>query len=164
LFIPRPLPKVLVVYLIALCSEFVLRGYIQTTLEKHLSLKRAIFVTGLLWSLLPLGFGITHSLLGAKNYPKIPGLPFLITLATVIIYSVPLGWLYARTRSVLAVALMNGTIAVFHVGMGYEIHINRPEFYWTELALWIFIGWFLFQKYPIRATSPTVAASGPSSS
>lgn len=164
LFVPHPLPRVLVVYLIALCSEFVLRAYIQTTLEKYVSLKRAIFVTGLFWSLLPLSFGITHSLLGAKNYPKIPGLALLITLTTLIIYSVPLGWLYARTRSVLAVALTNGTIAVFHVGMGYQIHINRPEFYWTELALWIFVGWFLFKKYPIREISPTVAASTSSAS
>jgi len=69
-----------------------------------------------------------------------------------VVYSVPLGWLYARTRSVVAAALMHGTIGVFHVGLGNQIHLNYPEFYWAELALWIFIGWYLFKKYPLEST------------
>ena len=151
-FIPHPLPSVLVVYLIAFFEEFALREYLQSRLEKHLSLKRSIFVTGILWSLLPLGFGMTHSLVEAKAYFRIPGLSYLALLVGLLVYSVPLGWLYARTRSVIAVALMHGTIALFHVGMGYEIHINQPEFYWMEMALWIFIGWYLFKKYPLEST------------
>jgi membrane protease YdiL (CAAX protease family) len=155
LFIPHPLPWVLIVYAIAFFEEFAVRGYLQTTLRRHLDLKRSIFLTALLWGLLPLGFGMTNSLVEAKVYTQILGLPYLVSLATLIVYSVPLGWLYARTRSVLPVALMHGTIALFHVGMGYEIHINRPEFYWMELALWIFIGWYLFKKHPLEsAESP----------
>ena len=143
LFIPHPLPWVLAIFVIAFFEEFAVRGYLQTTLEQYLSLNRSIFVTGLLWRLLPMGFGMTHSLVEAKDYALVPGLPYLTSLATLLIYSVPLGWLYARTRSVVAVALMHGTIAVFHVGLGDKIHLNRPEFYWLELALWIFIGWYL---------------------
>ena len=152
LFIPHPLPSVLIVYAIAFFEEFALRGYLQSTLERHFSLKRAIFVTGILWSLLPLGLGMTHSLLEAKAYFRIPGLSYLILLAGLIVYSVPLGWLYARTRSVLAVTLMHGTIALFHVGMGYQILLDHPEFYWMEMALWIFVGWYLFKKYPLEST------------
>ena len=155
LFLPHPLPWVLIVYVIAFFEEFAVRGYLQTTLEKHFSLKRSIFLTGLLWSLF-LGFGMEHSLwLGA--FARFPGVSLLIGFATLIIYSVPLGWLYARTRSITATALMHGTIAIFHVGVGENIHLNHPEFYWMELALWILVGCLLFRKYPlVSADNPLV--------
>jgi membrane protease YdiL (CAAX protease family) len=147
LFLPHPLPSVLLVYVIAFFEEFAVRGYLQTTLERHLSLKRSIFLTGLLWSLF-LGFDIENSLpYGAVA--QFPGVSILVRFATLIIYSVPLGWLYARTRSIVSTALMHGTIVIFHVGVGQNIHLNHPEFYWMELALWIFIGWLLFRRYPL---------------
>jgi membrane protease YdiL (CAAX protease family) len=142
ILIPRPFPSILVVYVIALLEEFVLRGYLQTTLEKHFSLKRSIFLTALLWSLLPLGFGIAHSI-GRGRLVGIPGISDLAWFATFILFSVPLGWLYTRTRSVLPVALMHGTIALFHLGGGYVLHINHPQLYWAELALWIVVGWYV---------------------
>jgi membrane protease YdiL (CAAX protease family) len=150
LFIPHPLPWVLAAYVMAFFEEFAVRGYLQTTLEKHFSLNRSILLTGLLW-FLSLGFGMAHSLPHVA-FAQFPGVSLLVGFATFIIYSVPLGWLYARTRSIVATALMHGTIVVFHVGLGNEIHLNHPEFYWTELALWVFTGWFLFRKYPLVST------------
>jgi membrane protease YdiL (CAAX protease family) len=150
LFIPHPLPWVLAAYVIAFFEEFAVRGCLQSTLEKHFSLNRSIFLTGLLW-FLSLGFGMAHSLPHVA-FAQFPGVSLLVGFATLIIYSVPLGWLYARTRSIVATALMHGAIVVFHVGLGNEIHLNHPEFYWTELALWVFTGWFLFRKYPLVST------------
>ena len=92
-------------------------------------------------------------------FAQFPGVSLLVRFATLIIYSVPLGWLYARTRSIVATTLMHGTIVIFHVGMGEDIHLNQPEFYWMELALWILVGWLLFRKYPLVSTDnpPKVA-------
>jgi membrane protease YdiL (CAAX protease family) len=157
LFIPHPLPSVLITFAIAFFEELAVRGYLQTTLEKHLSLKRSIFLTGLLWSFF-LGFGMVNSLPYDWAFAQFPGVSLVVRFATLIIYSVPLGWLYARTRSLIATTLMHGTIVIFHVGMGQNIHLNHPEFYWMEMALWIFAGWLLFKKYPLGGTdiSPVV--------
>ena len=78
-----------------------------------------------------------------------------------VIYSVPLGWLYARTRSIVPVALLHGTIALFHVGWGYQIHVNHPQLYWMELALWIVIGWYVFRRYPVRAAAAQTIEAEP---
>ena len=162
LFIPHPLPWVLIAYAIAFFEEFAVRGYLQITLEKHLSLKRSIFLTGLLWSFF-LGFGMVNSLPYDWAFAQFPGVSLLVRFATLIIYSVPLGWLYARTRSILATTLMHGTIVIFHVGMGQDIHLNHPEFYWMELALWILVGSLLFRKYPLVSTdNPPVVEPAPS--
>jgi membrane protease YdiL (CAAX protease family) len=162
LFIPHPLPWVLIAYAIAFFEEFAVRGYLQITLEKHLSLKRSIFLTGLLWSFF-LGFGMVNSLPYDWAFAQFPGVSLLVRFATLIIYSVPLGWLYARTRSIVGTTLMHGTILIFHVGMGQDIHLNHPEFYWMELALWIFVGSLLFRKYPLVSTNNTpVVEPGPS--
>lgn len=158
LFFPQPLPAVLIVYVIAFFEEIAIRGYLQAELEKLFSLRQSIFLTGILWSLL-LGFGMTLFLPYIRA-AELPGIPTLYGFAAFIIYSVPLGWLYARTRSILATTLMHGTIVVFHVGLGNDVHLNHPEFYGAELALWIFFGWFLFWKKPLvntesaRATEP----------
>jgi len=153
LFLPHPLPWVLMVYIIAFFEEFAVRGYLQTALEEHFSLRRSIFLTALLWSLV-LGFGVAHSLpLGALA--KIPGVTLLMELAAFVIFSVPLGWLYARTRSIVATALMHGTIVVFHVGLGYDVHLNHPAFYPMELALWVFTGWLLFKRSPPETANRT---------
>lgn len=158
LLIPRPLPAILIVYAIAFFEEFAIRGYLQSTLEKYLPLRRAIFVSGILWPLL-LGFGMTHSL-PHTVVDRFPGISLLAEWAMFLIYSVPLGWLYARTRSILAVTLMHGTIVAFHAGMGDDVHLNHPHFYWMELALWIFAGWLLFRKIPmIQANRPSVTDS-----
>jgi membrane protease YdiL (CAAX protease family) len=157
LFLPHPLPSVLLAYVIAFFEEFAVRGYLQTILEKHLSLRRSIFLTGLLWSLF-LGFGIAQALPYRSSFAQLPGVSLVVRFATLIIYSVQLGWLYARTRSLVATTLLHGTIVIFHVGVGQNIHLNHPEFYWMELALWILIGWILFRKYPLAGTaiSPVV--------
>lgn len=76
MLIPHPLPTVLVVYVIAFLEEFAVRGYLQTTLERHFSLKRSIFLTGLLWALLPLGFGMAHST-QRRALMQIPGIAIL---------------------------------------------------------------------------------------
>ena len=150
LFLPHPLPWVLIAYVIAFFEEFAVRGYLQRTLEKSFSLRRSIFLTGLLWSL-PLGFGMSHSLpLGA--FGEIPGVSLLLHFASFVTYSVAIGWVYARTRSIVAPTLMHGTIAVFHVGMGNDINLNHPGFYAMELALWVFVGWLLFKKNPFVST------------
>lgn len=145
-FIPHPLPWVLIVFVIAFFEEFAIRGYLQTALESHFSLNRSIFLTGILWALL-LGFGMSQSL-PHTALAHFPGVSLIARFATLVIYSVPLGWLYARTRSVIATTLMHGTIVIFHVGVGMGVHLDYPWFYWTELALWVFVGWLLFRKYP----------------
>lgn len=115
-------------------------------------------MSGILWPLL-LGFGMTHSL-PHTVVDRFPGISLLAEWAMFLICSVPLGWLYARTRSILAVTLMHGTIVAFHAGMGDDVHLNHPHFYWMELALWIFAGWLLFRKIPmIQANRPSVTDS-----
>lgn len=157
LFLPHPLPSVFLAYVITFFEEFAVRGYLQTTLEKHFSLKRSVFLAGLLWSFF-LGFGMVNSLPYDWAFAQFPGVSLLVRFAIFIIYSLPLGWLYARTRSIMATTLFHGTIVIFHIGMGQDIHLNNPEFYWMEMALWIFIGWLLFTKYPLSGTdtSPVV--------
>jgi membrane protease YdiL (CAAX protease family) len=146
--LPGPFPGILLVYAIALFEEFALRGYLQNTLEKHFSLKRSIFLTGILWALLPLGWGTAQSL-PHNVHTHLPGFGTLALIASQIIYCVPLGWLFARTRSIVPVALAHGTIALFHLGYGYEINLNHPWLYAAELLLWVFLGWYLFTKHPI---------------
>lgn len=146
IFIPHPLPWVLIVFVIAFFEEFAIRGYLQTALESHFSLNRSILLAGILWALL-LGFGMSQSL-PHTALAHFPGVSLVVRFATLVIYSVPLGWLYARTRSVIATTLMHGTIVIFHVGVGLGVHLDHPWFYWTELALWVLVGWLLFRKYP----------------
>jgi membrane protease YdiL (CAAX protease family) len=149
--LPALTPQILLVYVIALFEELALRGFLQGTLEKHLSLKRSIFLTGLLWTVLPLGYGMAQPLYGS-HVMRIPGVSFLVCVAVLIIYSVPLGWLFARTRSIVPVALMHGTIALFHLGYGYDIHINHPQLHFVELALWVLVSWYAMgeRRYVMR--------------
>jgi membrane protease YdiL (CAAX protease family) len=139
-------PWIVLVFLIAWFEEFVLRECLQRRLTERLGLKRAILVVALLWWVLPVyfGFGPIPSLrIG------VPGVSLLVNLLVVITYNIPLGWLYARTRSLWPVTLMHGAILLFRVGdSGYAVYFAHPAFYWVELALWIFAGWYLFKKFP----------------
>jgi len=80
----------------------------------------------------------------------VPGIQTLITWAILIVYSVPIGWAFARTRSVIPAALMHGTILFFHKGSNEAIYLNRPSAYWIELVLFGAIGWYLFKRYPVQ--------------
>ncbi len=154
MLIPGPVPWIFAVYVTAILAEFGLRGYLQTVLERRFSLRRAILLTGLLWGLLPLGFGVAQTFpFGVSTFVRSLPTTYLPWFVALVIYSVPLGWLYARTRSIVPAALMHGTIALFHVGWGYQIHINHPQLYWVELALWTVIGWYVFRRYPVRAAA-----------
>lgn len=154
MLVPRPIPWIFLVYVTAFFVEFAIRGYLQTILERRFSLAKAIFLTGLLWGLLPLGFGVAQTFpLGVSALARSLPTTYLSWFGALVIYSVPLGWLYARTRSIIPVALMHGTIALFHVGWGYEIHINHPQLYWVELGLWIVVGWYMFKRYPVQAAA-----------
>lgn len=156
--LPQPLPRILIVYLIALFEEFALRTYLQSTLEKHFSLAKSIFLTALLWAVSPLGYGTALSVPDAIFY-QIPGASILALIVVLIAYSVPMGWLYARTRSVVLVALMHGTIALFHLGEDASLHVRFPALYWFELGFWILIGWYLFRKYPSKGTAETAVTA-----
>jgi hypothetical protein len=90
-------------------------------------------------------------------FAQFPGVSLLVRFAMFIIFSVPLGWLYVRTRSIVATTVMHGTIAIFHVGLGQDVHLNHPGFYWMELTLWIFTGWVLFGKYPLVSIDKSAA-------
>jgi membrane protease YdiL (CAAX protease family) len=73
-FIPHPLPWILAAYVIAFFEEFAMRGYVQTTLEKHFSLARSNFLTGLLWSF-P---GVRHDIFPAAR--RLRGIPWRLSL------------------------------------------------------------------------------------
>ncbi|HUJ33513.1 MAG TPA: CPBP family glutamic-type intramembrane protease [Candidatus Acidoferrum sp.] len=93
MLVPQPLPSILIVYAIALLEEFALRGYLQPTLESIFGVKRSIFLTALLWSLLPLSFGLVDwSLMPVLS--KVPGASLLVQIAILIVYSVAFGWIY----------------------------------------------------------------------
>jgi membrane protease YdiL (CAAX protease family) len=155
LFVPGPLPWVAVAYLLAVLCEISLRGYLQTQLEERFGLKRAIFLVGLLWTLLPLQWRVSQTIPYGVFPDLIPGGRWLALFVMLIIYSVPLGWMYARTRSVIPVTIMHGTTVMFHAGAGEQLHFRHPALYAFELALWIFIGWYLFKKHPLEsAESP----------
>jgi membrane protease YdiL (CAAX protease family) len=150
LFVPGPLPWVAVAYVLALLCEISLRGYLQAQLEERFGLKRAILLIGLLWTLLPLQWRVAQTIPYGVFPDLIPGGRWLALFVMLIIYSIPLGWMYARTRSVIPVTIMHGTIVMFHAGAGEQLHFNHPELYAFEMALWIFIGWYLFKKYPLE--------------
>ncbi|MGH9733950.1 MAG: lysostaphin resistance A-like protein [Candidatus Acidiferrales bacterium] len=151
MLVPGPVPWIFLVYFTAFFAELGIRGYLQTILERRFSLKRAIFLTGLLWGLLPLSFGIVQTFpFGVSAFVRSLPTTYLPWFAMLVVYSVPLGWLYARTRSIIPVALMHGTIALLHLGEGYEIHINHPQLYWAELGLWVLTGWYMFRRHPIH--------------
>ncbi|MGH9699076.1 MAG: lysostaphin resistance A-like protein [Candidatus Acidiferrales bacterium] len=146
---PDPLPALLIVYVIALLEEIALRGFLQSALMKIVGLRRAIFLTGILWALLPLGYGIYP-----PNYRHwfLPGLDTLELILIYLAFSVPIGWVYARTQSILAVAVMHGTLLLFLRGNSEIVFHEHPSIYWVSFAIWILSGWYLFHKYPIPET------------
>lgn len=143
--LPRPSLWILVVYLIALLQEFVLRGCLQACLMRRFGLKRAIFLVALLWWMLPLYFGLDS---GSGLRVLWPGARAIFFIALCLIYSVPLGWLYARFNSILPSTVMLGTILLFHEGDTTGAYFTHPVLYWIELALLIVVGSLLFKFYP----------------
>ncbi len=102
-------------------------------------------MTALLWWMLPL-YGALDPLSSLGR--GVPGVTTLISLVIYVAYSVPLGWLYARTRSIWPVALAHGTLILFHVGFLHIPYFGHQFLYWFELVAWILAGWFLFKHYP----------------
>jgi hypothetical protein len=141
-------PWVLVVFLGAWLIEFVLRRFVQDRLTGIFGLQRTIFLTALVWWVLPVlkGFGPVPNL----RIP-VPGIAEIISLLSTILFNIPLGWLYARTRSLWLVTLMHGTILLFRQGSSaYSFYFNYPWVYWVETAAWIAASWYLvrLQKQP----------------
>lgn len=154
--VPQPFFWLLLVYPIALLEELVVRGRLQAQLTRRFGLKRAIFLAALLWWVLPLSYGI-----GPVGGPRlaVPGVWALFLILLYAVYSVPLGWLYARTNSVLPPAVMHGTILFFHKGSNFSIYYEHPALYWIELALLALAGWLLFKRYPpVEIERPSTAS------
>jgi membrane protease YdiL (CAAX protease family) len=149
------LPWVLIVFVIAALQEFTLRACLQNRLENRFGFRRACLLIGLLWWLLPLssGFGPVPGLRIA-----VPGLSVLVNLLALILYNVPLAWLWSRTRSLWLVSLMHGTILLFRAGdSAYTVYYTFRWLYWTETAAWIFITFCLFKKFPIIQSDASLA-------
>lgn len=87
-----------------------------------------------------------------------PGDRALLFILICAVYSVPLGWLYARTNSVLPAAVLHGTILFFHEGSNFSAYYDHHALYWIELALLALIGWLLFKRYPPIEIQRTSAA------
>jgi membrane protease YdiL (CAAX protease family) len=147
--VPQPFFWLLIVYPIAALHEIVLRGRLQAQLARRFGLKRSIFLVALLWWILGLGYGI-EPIAGPRLF--IPGTGALFFILLYAVYSVPLGWLYARMNSVLPPTVMLGTILLFHEGGGIPAYVTHPAFYWIELALLALTGWVLFKRYPPTET------------
>lgn len=149
------LPWVLIVFAIAALQEFTLRMCLQNRLENRFGFKRACLLTALLWWLLPLsgGFGPIPGLRIA-----VPGLSVLVSLVALILYNVPLAWLWSRTRSLWLVSVMHGTILLFRAGdFAHTIYYTFPWLYWIETAAWIFIAFCLFKRFPIIQSDASFA-------
>jgi len=148
-------PWVLVVFAIAALQEFTLRVYLQDRLERKFGFKRGCLLTALLWWLLPLnsGFGPFPDL-----RVGVPGLSVLVSLLVLILYNVPLAWLWSRTRSLWLVSVMHGTILLFRAGdSAHTIYFTFPWLYWIETAVWVVIIFCLFKKFPIAQPDPSPA-------
>jgi hypothetical protein len=74
----------------------------------------------------------------------------LVSLLVLILYNVPLAWLWSRTRSLWLVSVMHGTILLFRAGdAALTVYFTFRWLYWIETAAWIFITFYLFKKFPI---------------
>jgi membrane protease YdiL (CAAX protease family) len=148
-------PWVLIVFLIAALQEFTLRACLQTRLENRFGFKRACLLTALLWWLLPLGSGF-GPIPGLRI--AVPGLSVLVSLLVLILYNVPLAWLWSRTRSLWLVSVMHGTILLFRAGdAAHTVYFTFRWLYWIETAAWIFITFYLFKKFPIIQSDASLA-------
>jgi membrane protease YdiL (CAAX protease family) len=148
-------PWVLIVFVIAALQEFTLRACLQNRLENRFGFKRASLLIALLWWLLPLssGFGPIPGL-----RIEVPGLSVLVNLLALILYNVPLAWLWSRTRSLWLVSFMHGTILLFRAGdLAYTIYYTFRWFYWIETAAWIFITVCLLKKFLIFQSGALLA-------
>jgi len=148
-------PWVLIVFLIAALQEFTLRACLQNRLENRFGFKRACLLTALLWWLLPLGSGF-GPIPGLRI--AVPGLSVLVSLLVLILYNVPLAWLWSRTRSLWLVSVMHGTILLFRAGdAAHTVYFTFRWLYWIETAAWIFITFYLFKKFPIIQSDASLA-------
>jgi len=148
-------PWVLIVFVIAALQEFTLRACLQNRLENRFGFKRACLLIALLWWLLPLsdGFGPIPGLRIA-----IPGLSAVANLLVLVLYNVPLAWVWSRTRSLWLVSVMHGAILLFRAGdAAHTIYFVFPWLYWIETAAWVFITFCLFKKFPIAQPGPPPA-------
>jgi len=150
----RVFPWVLILFVVAALEEFTLRLYLQNPLEQRLGFKRACLLIPLLWWLLPLGDGF-------GPFPSlrfgIPGVSVVVGILVLILYNIPLAWLWSRTRSLWLVTLMHGTILLFRAGdPAYGVYFTFPYLYWIETSAWIVIIWYLFKKWPLTKVTPAI--------
>jgi membrane protease YdiL (CAAX protease family) len=148
-------PWVLIVFVIAALQEFTLRACLQNRLENRFGFKRACLLIALVWWLLPLSSGF-EPIPGLRI--AVPGLSVLVNLLVLILYNVPLAWLWSRTRSLWLVSFMHGTILLFRAGeFAYTVYYTFRWLYWIETAAWIFIIFCLFKKFPIIQSDASLA-------
>jgi membrane protease YdiL (CAAX protease family) len=148
-------PWVLIVFVIATLQEFTLRACLQNRLENRFGFKRACVLIALVWWLLPLsrGFGPIPGLRIA-----VPGLAVLVNLLLLILYNVPLTWLWSRTRSLWLVSFMHGAVLLFRAGdSAYTVYSHFRWLYWVETAAWVFITFCLFKKVPVIQSGASLA-------
>jgi hypothetical protein len=159
LLLPHPLVWPLIAFLIGFLYEFVLRRCLLAALSRTFGLKRAILLVALLWWLLPLYYEIAsvpRLRIGAPGVLLLPP----IHASIYVVYSIPLGWLYARTKSVIPGTVMLGTVMLYHEGIGHLIYPTHPALFWTELAGWLLAGWFLFNRLPRRYAIAVLPTAG----
>ncbi|HEX4075186.1 MAG TPA: CPBP family glutamic-type intramembrane protease [Candidatus Acidoferrales bacterium] len=148
-------PWVLMVFVIAALQEFTLRACLQNRLESRFGFRRACLLIALLWWLLPLssGFGPFPGLRMA-----VPGLSVVVHMLVLILYNVPLAWLWSRTRSLWLVSVMHGTILLFRAGdAAHTVYFTFRWLYWVETAAWVFVTFCLFKKFPIVQSDASLA-------
>jgi membrane protease YdiL (CAAX protease family) len=146
-------PWALIVFVIATLQEFTLRACLQSRLENRFGFKRACLLVALLWWLLPLsdGFG---PIPGSRI--AIPGLSVVVNLLVLVLYNVPLAWVWSRTRSLWLVSVVHGAILLFRASdAAHTVYFVFPWLYWIETAAWVLITFCLFKKFPIAQSDPS---------
>jgi hypothetical protein len=81
-----------------------------------------------------------------------------VNLLVLILYNVPLAWLWSRTRSLGLVSFMHGTALLFRAGdSAYTVYYTFRWLYWVETAAWVFIAFCLFKKVPVIQSDASLA-------
>ncbi len=140
-----PRAWMIVMFPLALFEEVVFRGYLQTRLAERIRLRRAVFLAGIVWALFQSSGNITGIVpyyLGVSSS--------LVQLLALVLYSIPLGWTFARRQAILPVTLMHATIGIMHEGRASNFYLNHQDLAWLELLLWIVAACWLFKRYPPR--------------
>lgn len=121
------MPQLLVIVLIALGEEYGWRGYLLPKLMQRFSVLQSSILVGLVW-------GLWHfpAYLIGTGVPL--DMEFPVFLLWVLLASVFMGWIYARTQSVL-------TSILVHIGANaaFNYLLLLPEFTGSMHTFWIFL-------------------------